>query len=198
MAGGYVSYFQGPRSCGIQPAAAIYWSASTGGNAVWGDNYKEYTLWGVPLTVQLGFPVSDPVPGGGGLANYFGTGGPGPYGNKAAIYWSAATGAHAIWGDDYRDYLSHSGSLGLPLSDPQFSLPGDPAYFVGPPSCTARGSTDIPQNNCGAIYWSSATGAHALGATPILSISIIRMRSAFPPATQTFPCLGTPPRSRMV
>ena len=227
LAGGYVSYFQGPSSCGSPTCGAIYWSASTGTHAVWGDNYTKYSSLGGPTDSALGFPVSNPVSAGDGLANYFGTGGPGPYGSKAAIYWSSASGAHAVWGDDYRDYLSHSGSLGLPLSDPDFSLPGDPAYFVGPSSCSAtapkgpqrqlRGhllvvghrsqchlgrqlsrlspshefarssdrrvqsfslpgdpayfvgpsscsstSPKGPSGSCGAIYWSSATGANAI------------------------------------
>ena len=205
LAGGYVSYFQGT-NCTISPCAAIYWSASTGDWAVWGDNYKKYTSLGGPTDSALGFPVSNPVSAGGGLANYFGAGGSGPYGSKAAIYWSSATGAHAVWGDDYRDYLSHTASLGLPLSDPLFSFPGAPAYFVGPPSCT-------PQNNCGAIYGHSPQEHTLCGATPISTISVIRMRPShrrpdfslpgdpatfengviyWSSATEPTPCGGTP------
>src|SRR5207248_3266132 len=98
-------------------------------------------------------PTSDEmnVPGiAGGRMNTF---------HGGAIYWSAATGAHVVYGGIGAEYNATAGEtdyfgknvqtiLGLPTSD-EINVPG----YAGARMITFQGGT---------IYWSSATGAHAV------------------------------------
>jgi uncharacterized protein with LGFP repeats len=75
-----------------------------------------------------------------------GTGKMRPY-EKGNIYWSAATGAHFVWGGNLSRYLAFGGPavLGFPTAD-EVGIPGGArADFQG-----------------GKIFWSPGTGSHAL------------------------------------
>src|SRR3954465_7898008 len=90
----------------------------------------------------LGYPVTDvaPLVNGGRFVHFQG----------GSIYWSPATGAHVIGGgipDGWAAQGGETGPLGYPLTV-VVSLPdgrGQAAVFQG-----------------GSIYWTQATGAHAI------------------------------------
>ena len=122
-----------------------------------------------------------------------GTGKMRPY-EKGNIYWSAATGAHFVWGGNLSRYLAFGGPavLGFPTADEVEISGGARADFQG-----------------GKIFWSPATGSHASSAASWLGTSSWagRPRSASRPPTRfqvaggarvTFeqgPCCGPAPRA---
>jgi hypothetical protein len=156
--GGVVSYFHPGGSGPAGSEGAIYYSDATGAHEVFGAIYSHYlSTWGGPAG-GLGFPLSDEVAAGPGRANYFGAGGGGPFGSKGAIYYSAATGAHEMYGSIYSYYLTvftgPDGGLGLPVSDEVAAGPGRANYFgTGGPG---------PSGSKGALYWSQDTGTHEI------------------------------------
>ena len=87
------------------------------GNYVQGEIAKKYLLLG-GLNSQLGVPTSAELDAarGGKFSNFAG----------GAIYWSAGTGAHAIYNGKIRDAWAaekwESGKLGFPISD-QAAIP---------------------------------------------------------------------------
>jgi len=169
---------------------AIYWSPSTGAHEVHGDIQRRYLALGGSRSV-LGLPTSDESPVTGGVSNTFQYGaimwspatGPqalygGIYGTYRAmrgpdgrlrlpvreeadvvggrgalfqggrLYWSAATGAHEVSGGILDTYLvlgGESGYLRLPTTDEVDAGPGRSSGFQG-----------------GGLYWSPATGVHAV------------------------------------
>lgn len=96
----------------------IYWSAETGAHPVYGAIMAKYDQMGGP--VALGMPTTDEtnVTGHpGARMSIFKTG---------RIYWSADTGADAVYGGILGTYLLAGGpesSLGLPITD-EFAVPG--------------------------------------------------------------------------
>jgi uncharacterized protein with LGFP repeats len=123
---------------------AIYWSPSTGARAVYGAIGAKYNSLGG--AAAYGLPTSDEqiIPDGQLISHirvsYFQDG--------RAIYWSAATGAHAVYGAIGARYVQlggPTGLLGLPRTDEQ-SWSGAPggrvSYFEH-----------------GAIYWTPSLGA---------------------------------------
>lgn len=111
----------------------------------------------------IGSPLSEEVSITGGAVSYFTGGcnenGPGAYGSCGAIYWSSATGAHGIWGDDYSTYLSRGGpggNFGFPTSDPTYENGGAVSYFQGSPYCSGN------QSDCAAIYSNSSAGTWSI------------------------------------
>jgi uncharacterized protein with LGFP repeats len=143
VSGGRMNTFHG---------GTIYWSASTGAHVVYGGIGGKYNSVGGPAA--YGLPLSDEawVPGvPGERVNYFQGG--------RAIYWSAATGAHLVYGAigaEYaatafeRDYYNRNVQylLGAPTSD-EMNVPGVPGARMN----TFQG---------GVIYWSPSTGAHVV------------------------------------
>ena len=141
VAGARVSMFQG---------GAIYWSASTGAHAVYGGIYAKYqsvgaVAYGLPITSEADLPYVT-----GARQVMF---------QKGNIVWSQSTGAHLIYGAILSEYNSLAGvkaadgtfvktTLGAPTSD-ETDVPGIPGARMN----TFQG---------GAIYWSSATGAHVV------------------------------------
>ncbi|HEX2810458.1 MAG TPA: hypothetical protein VHN80_30210 [Kineosporiaceae bacterium] len=125
---------------------SIYWSLPTGAHEIHGYILAEYvgaaggpTVYGLPLTDET------TTPDGIGRYNHF-TGG-------RSIYWTAATGAHAIYGSIRGDYAAtgwERGPLGYPVSD-EFDV---------------YGATTSPVREqyfqWGAEVWSPATGAHEM------------------------------------
>jgi hypothetical protein len=134
----------------------IYWSAWTGAHVVYGAIGAEYTAtanWtdynGTVVQADLGLPTSDEmdVPGVTGARMNTFTGG--------AIYWSAGTGAHPVYGDIATKYNSVGGpaAYGLPTAgELPISFGGEISY---------NGSACYFQNGR-AIYWTPTTGAHTV------------------------------------
>ncbi|MFP5220287.1 MAG: LGFP repeat-containing protein, partial [Actinomycetes bacterium] len=89
VTGGRASTFQGGR---------VVWSLATGVNVVYGAIAQKYAALGGP-SGTLGLPVTDelPVAGVAGARRSVFQGG--------EVLWSAATGAHAVWGSIRVRYL---------------------------------------------------------------------------------------------
>ncbi len=131
---------------------SLYYSAATGGHALYGAIGAEYSATaqetdalGASVKGDLGLPTSDElsVPGASGEYAVSFQGG--------QIDWSAATGAHAVYGAIGALYAAQggaSGSLGLPVSEEHAWAGGRLVQF---------------QN--GSITWSATTGAAVLGPT---------------------------------
>jgi uncharacterized protein with LGFP repeats len=116
----------------------IYWSPTSGTQAVQGSIDQKYRALGGPADV--GFPMHPEQPTGGALYQNFT--------RNDTIYWSSYTGAHLVGGgirDRWRTLGAEWGRLGLPT--------GDETYVTG-------GATSAFQG--GAVYWSPATGAHSV------------------------------------
>src|SRR5271166_6375320 len=131
---------------------AIYWSPSTSAHVVYGAIDGKYNSLGGP--VRYGLPTSDEawVPGLSGVRVE-------DFQNGADLYWSAATGAHAVYGAIGAEYAATAYEtdaygrvvqqiLGAPTSD-EMNVPGVPGARMN----TFQG---------GAIYWSPTTGAHVV------------------------------------
>ena len=90
----------------------------------------------------MGLPVGNQVSLPGGVAQSFEDGG---------VYWSAATGSHAVVAETHDTYAAWggpAGRLGWPTT-------GD--------VCGLRGDGCFQQFRGGSIYWSPVTGAHTVG-----------------------------------
>ncbi|MEO3933832.1 hypothetical protein WMO79_13625 [Micrococcaceae bacterium Sec7.4] len=133
----------GAQSQGYQNGA-IYWTAATGARISTGPIRAAWAAQGWE-NGPLGYPVSDvrTAPNGAQSQGY----------QNGAIYWTAATGAHvsagpirAAWGAQGWE----NGPLGYPASDVR----------------TAPDGAQSQDYQNGAIYWTSATGAH-VSAGPI-------------------------------
>ena len=110
-AGGRVSHFQG---------GDIYWSAATGAHEVHGAIRDRYAQMGGPAST-LGFPTTDELPTADGVGRY-------NFFQNGAIYWSPATGAHAVTGAIYQKWESMSwelGALGYPIGEERSATNGD-------------------------------------------------------------------------
>jgi uncharacterized protein with LGFP repeats len=143
VAGARMETFQG---------GAIYWSPGTGAHVVYGAIGGKYNSLGGP--VGYGLPTSDEanVPGLSGVRVT-------DFQHGADLYWSAATGAHAVYGAIGVEYAATAHEtdccgrdvqaiLGAPTSD-EMNVPG----VAGARMNTFQG---------GAIYWSPGTGAHVV------------------------------------
>jgi uncharacterized protein with LGFP repeats len=130
---GCYQFFQG---------GVLYWSIATGPQPVFGSIYHRWQAGGWERGF-LGYPTSTEACGlrGGGCYQFF---------QGGAIYWSPTTGAQVVKGAVYDRWASKGwerGSLGYPTGNEVCGLRGGGCYqfFQG-----------------GAIYWSPATGAHAV------------------------------------
>jgi uncharacterized protein with LGFP repeats len=99
---------------------AIYWSGATGAHAVHGAILTRYLHVGGPAST-LGYPITDETgtPDGIGRYNHFSRSG------GASIYWSARSGAHAIYGAIRATWASlgwERSRLGYPITD-EYSVP---------------------------------------------------------------------------
>ncbi|WP_049715143.1 DUF2599 domain-containing protein [Streptomyces caatingaensis] len=125
---------------GLQAAPASAEVFCSGGHSVDGAIWTEYTQ--TPGVQQaLGCPITDELalPDGVGRRQVFSGG---------SIYWSPATGAHAVWGligQKWGEYGWEGGSIGYPLTD----------ELKNPDGKGVR-----QQFQQATIYWSPATGAH--------------------------------------
>lgn len=151
--GGAASYLGQPTGAEYAPTAgglaqnyqggSIYWSAATSAHAVHGLILAEYKSFGGPAGL-LGYPTTDEhgTPDGVGRYNHFaGSGG-------ASIYWTPATGAHAIYGPARAKWAFlgwERSALGYPTVDEKVTPDhiGRYVHFVH-----------------GSIYWTPALSAH--------------------------------------
>lgn len=119
--------------------ATLYRSSANGVHEVHGSILAKYDALGGPP--RLGMPTTDEMVGDVSSVRKSAF-------TRGAIYWSSATGAHALWGPvrtKYHTLGSESSPLGMPTTDLQTGDTVEKAAFSD-----------------GAIYWSGATGARAL------------------------------------
>jgi len=122
----------------------IYYTAAAGAWAVSGSILARYQALGGPSSV-LGFPITDETgtPDGVGRFNHF---------EGGSIYYTSATGAHAIYGLIKQKWAAlgwERSPLGYPTTDE-----------TGTPDGIGRYNHFSGAN--GSIYYTSATGAHAI------------------------------------
>jgi uncharacterized protein with LGFP repeats len=141
--GARMSVFQG---------GAIYWSSATGAHAVYGDIYAKYqsvgpVAYGLPITSETDLPYV-----AGARQVMFQTGN---------IVWSQSTGAHLIYGAILSEYNALAGVKAADGSYIQTTL-GAPT--TDEMDVAVIGVSGARENTFqgGAIYWSSATGAHVV------------------------------------
>ncbi|NIZ91501.1 N-acetylmuramoyl-L-alanine amidase [Kineococcus rubinsiae] len=118
---------------------SIYWSPKTGAHDVRGAIRSKWAASGWERG-SLGFPVTGDSPARGGFYTHF---------QGGSIYWSAKTGAHLTRGAirDRWAALGWEGGLGFPLTDD---------------TATPNGKGWFTHFQGGSIYWSPASGAHAV------------------------------------
>jgi uncharacterized protein with LGFP repeats len=117
---------------------AIYWSPTTGAHAVIGTIRDRWKALGSE-NGYLGFPTSDQLTLAKGTFSRF---------EGGSIYWSKSTGAHAVRGairDRWGALGWENGFLGYPTTSEIALRGGALTAFQG-----------------GSVYWSPATGAHAV------------------------------------
>lgn len=128
---------QSARMNGFQ-GGAVYWSASTGSNAVYGAIAVKYAALG-NAAGWLGLPTSSESDTAGGRFSTF---------QGGRIYWSAATGPQSVRGAILATWLRYGGSggpIGMPTTDETDVAGGKQGSFTA-----------------GDVYWSPATGASVL------------------------------------
>ncbi|KAH0566077.1 hypothetical protein GP486_000515 [Trichoglossum hirsutum] len=115
---------------------AIYWSASSGASAIYGDIYKKWIS-----SSNMGYPITDEQSTKDNVCRFNNFSGGG------AIYWTLANGAHLIYGGIYQKWMASGGEavFSYPITD-EASTPDNVCRFNN-------------FNNGGAIYWTSAHGA---------------------------------------
>jgi stage II sporulation protein D len=128
---GFYTHFQG---------GSIYWSPSTGAQAVRGAIQQKWAALG--WETGLGFPTTSDArtPNGVGYYTHF---------QGGSIYWSPTTGAQAVRGAIRQQWaaLGWENGLGFPTTS-DTPLPGGRGWFT--------------KFQGGSIYWSAPTGAHAV------------------------------------
>jgi uncharacterized protein with LGFP repeats len=129
---------------------SIYWSKATGAHVVYGAIGAKYKAIGGPAA--YGLPVADEAVAFGDatlrVSNF--TGGD-------SIYWSAATGAHTVYGDIGKEYIATQDELDYYGNDVRSVLGAPTSDEMG-----VRGLPGVRVNTFhgGVIVWSAATGAH--------------------------------------
>lgn len=122
---------------------AIYWTSADGAHLIYGDIYKKWISFGGEGG-GLGYPVTDETSTADHLCRY------NNFKNGGSIYWRNGAGAFLVYGEIYRKWISlggEGGFLGYPTTD-ELPTPG------------ANGRYNDFRS--GSIYWSAATGAHAV------------------------------------
>lgn len=128
---------------------AIFFSPATGARAIYGPVLERYHALGGPAG-PLGFPVSDEVDAGNGVAHVADFGKPG----GAAIYWSPQWGAVVVDGPVLAAYRASGGAIGpfsYPSADTATVDGVQTGTFIGP-----RGTR---------IAWSAASGVSTIPAS---------------------------------
>jgi uncharacterized protein with LGFP repeats len=126
----------------------LYWSAVGGTKFLTGPVLAKYLAFGGHA--KLGPPTSDTAstPDGAGQYNHFVNNG-----NVGSIYFTTATGAHVLYGEIRKRWvaLDYERGLGYPTTDE-----------AGTPDGVGRYNHFVKGANVGSIYYTNATGAHAL------------------------------------
>jgi hypothetical protein len=126
----------------------LYWSAVGGTKYVVGPVLDKYVAFGGHA--KLGPPTSDTASTPDGVAqfNHFDNNG-----NVGSVYSTAATGAHAIFGEIRKKWaaLGYERGLGYPTTDE-----------AGTPDGAGRYNHFVKGANIGSIYYTVPTGAHAI------------------------------------
>jgi uncharacterized protein with LGFP repeats len=126
----------------------LYWSAVGGTKFITGPVRDKYITFGGHA--KLGPPTSDTASTPDGVAQYshFTNNG-----NIGSIYYTAATGAHALYGEIRKRWaaLDYERGLGYPTTDEG-----------GTPDGVGRYNHFIKGSNVGSIYYTAGTGAHAI------------------------------------
>jgi uncharacterized protein with LGFP repeats len=127
---------------------SIYWTPATGAHAVHGEIRKKWAELGWEL--RVGYPTTDETvtPDGVGRFNHFRKDQ-----NENSIYWTPTTGAHAVYGEIRKKWaeLGWEQGLGYPTTDETVT-----------PDGVGRFNHFRKDQNEGSIYWTPATGAHAV------------------------------------
>ncbi|WIX86434.1 PQQ-dependent sugar dehydrogenase [Amycolatopsis sp. DG1A-15b] len=138
----------GPVHYRVHENGRLYWSAETGTWYVTGPVLDKYLAWGGHAV--LGPPSSDTstTPDGMAQYNHFLTNG-----TVGSIYSTAATGTHLIFGEIRKKWaeLDYERGLGYPTTDE-----------LGTPDGVARYNHFVKDGWVGSIYYTTATGAHAI------------------------------------
>ena len=120
----------------------VYWSAASGARVMSGPIYDRFVRTGWEKS-PLGWPTSDVLPTGGRDGTYQ------TYQN-GAVYWSPSRGAAAVQGPVLQRWAAQgheNGPLGWPTGD----------------TLRTGGGEGLHQRfDKGSMYWSAASGAHAL------------------------------------
>ncbi|WP_176803090.1 M43 family zinc metalloprotease [Arthrobacter sp. ov407] len=143
-----IGYPTGAPSCGLygggcfQPfqKGNIYYSTASGAHAVAGAYWNAWKAAG--WQPGIGYPTGDPVCGlsGGGCSQSF---------QKGNVYYTAATGAHAVSGAYATAWTAAGRQPGM-------------GYPTGAPACGLYGGGCFQPFQKGNIYYSTASGAHAV------------------------------------
>ena len=118
----------------------VWWSPATGGHTLYGGILERWRAQGGQRGV-LGLPVGEAVCGLARCAQDF---------QQGLIWWTPATGAHTLYGgilEHWRALRSEYGTLGFPVGEAVCGI--------------AQGGCGQDFQN-GSIFWSPATGAHAV------------------------------------
>ena len=177
LRGGALSIFQG---------GLVYWSPATGAHEVHGQVLDAYRRLGFENGF-LGYPTSDEIALSGGALGRFAGG---------SVYWSPATGAHALSGallDAYTSGGAERGALGYPTSEPYAAGGGTRVDFErGSLTLTASGSV-VPAGVAGPGAASVApTPEPAAPAADPVPAPESTGPAASTPAAVTTPATGTP------
>ncbi len=137
----------GPVHYRLYQFGRLYWSAATGAKYVTGPVLDKYVALGGPSV--LGAPTSDTASTSDGAQfNDFVNNG-----NVGSIYYTDATGAHAVYGEIRKKWaaLGYGQILGYPTNDED-----------GTPDGIGRFNHFLKGANVGSIYYTPSTGAHAI------------------------------------
>ncbi|WP_328355289.1 hypothetical protein OG976_25255 [Mycobacterium sp. NBC_00419] len=141
---------------------SIYFSTATGAKALYGPVLDRYQALGGPGG-ELGFPVTDEVDAGNGVAHVADFSQPG----GAAIYWSPQWGAVVVTGQVLQTYRNADGAIGpfsYPSADTTTVNGVETGTFIGP-----RGTR---------IAWSAASGVSTVPATLAATLPAAKAQAA--------------------
>ncbi|MEV6874004.1 PQQ-dependent sugar dehydrogenase [Amycolatopsis sp. NPDC051128] len=127
----------------------LYWSAGTGAKYLTnGPVLDKYVAFGGHNV--LGPPMTDNAATPDGVGQYVNFVNKG---NVGSIYYTAATGAHVIYGEIRKKWaaLGYENGIGYPTNDED-----------GTPDGVGRFNHFVKGGNVGSIYYTAANGAHAI------------------------------------
>ena len=120
---------------------SIYWSQDSDAHAIYGDIRTKWLTAGGPS--RFGYPTTDETSTSDNVCRF------NNFSNGGAIYWTAKTGSHLIYGAIYKKWIAQGGEggvMGYPITD-EASTPDNVCRFNN-------------FSNGGAIYWTATNGAY--------------------------------------